>query len=83
MFRTTARNSSADRTHPLHQSLIFAPFLLNLLLNAASINVFRNEVQLKFAAILRNTRTVLRYLFLVIIYGIYLVPLSLYSMLFS
>ena len=71
MFRTTTRNISADRTHPLYQSLIFAPFSLNLLLNAASVNVFRNVIQLKFAAILRNTRTVLRYLFLVIIYGIF------------
>ena len=43
---TTTRNSSADRTHPLHQSLIFAPFLLNLLLNAASVNLFRNVIQL-------------------------------------
>ena len=70
MFRTTTRNISADRTHPLYQSLIFAPFSLNLLLNAASVNVFRNVIQLKFAAILRNIRTVVRYLFLVIIYGI-------------
>ena len=71
MFRTTTRNISADRTHPLYQSLFFAPFSLNLLLNAASVNVFRNVIQLKFAAILRNTRTVLQYLFLVIIYGIF------------
>ena len=28
MFRTTTRNISADRTHPLHQSLIFAPFFI-------------------------------------------------------
>ena len=51
-------------------------FLLNLLLNAASVNVFRNVIQLKFAAILRNTRTVLRYLFLVIIYSIYFILLG-------
>ena len=68
MFRTTTRNISADRTHPLYQSLFFAPFSLNLLLNAASV---RNVIQLKFAAILRNTRTVLQYLFLVIMYGIF------------
>lgn len=43
---TTTRNSSADRTHPLHQSLIFGPFLLHLLLNAASVNLFRNVIQL-------------------------------------
>lgn len=69
-------NNSADRMHPLNQSLIFAPFLLNLLLNAASVNVFRNVVQLKFAAISRNTRTVLQYFFLVIIYSIYFILLG-------
>ena len=76
MFRTTTRNISADRTHPLYQSLIFAPFSLNLLLNTAFVNVFRNVVQLKFAAILRNIRTVLQYLFLVIIYSIYFIILG-------
>ena len=76
LMQHVSNNSSPDRMHPLNQSLIFAPFLLNLLLNAASVNVFRNVVQLKFAAISRNIRTVLRYLFLVIIYSIYFILLG-------
>lgn len=75
LMQHVSNNSSANRMHPLNQSLIFAPFLLNLLLNAASVNVFRNVVQLKFAAISRNIRTVLQYLFLVIIYSIYFILL--------
>lgn len=76
LMQHVSNNTSAERMHPLNQSLIFAPFLLNLLLNAASVNVFRNVVQLKFAAISRNIRTVLQYLFLVIIYGIYFILLG-------
>ena len=76
MFRTTTRNISADRTHPLYHSLIFAPFSLNLLLNTTFVNVFRNVVQLKFTAILWNTRTVSQYLFLVIIYSIFFILLG-------
>lgn len=76
LMQHVSNNSSANRMHPLNQSLIFAPFLLNLLLNAASVNVFRNVVQLKFAAISRNIRTVLQYLFLVIIYSIYFILLG-------
>lgn len=76
LMQHVSNNTSADRMHPLNQSLIFAPFLLNLLLNTASVNVFRNVVQLKFAAILRNIRTVLQYFFLVIIYSIYFILLG-------